>query len=90
MKVHRVVPSKLSDFLPYGLGGTSEKSDQPNVVSPAPDSGAGLRLRRGDILVRSSAEPAYLTFEKSAGMRTSLPSCRLMTNTDAAFGSKLS
>jgi hypothetical protein len=38
----------------------------------------------------SAADSAYFTFEKSAGIRTSLPSCRLTTNTEAALGSKFS
>lgn len=46
------------------------------------------RQRKGT--VPKGANSAYFTFEKSAGMRISLPSCRFTTNMDAAFGSKLS
>src|SRR6476619_8432042 len=41
-------------------------------------------------LAPQSMAAVYFTLEKSAGMRISLPSCRLTTNTDWAVGSKLS
>lgn len=49
---------------------------------------ASGRLMHEGIDRKDSA--AYFTFEKSAGIRTSFPSCRFTTNTDTAFGSKLS
>lgn len=50
----------------------------PLTEEQGPRSGAG------------SKEGTYFTLEKSAGILTSFPSWRLMTNTDAALGSNFS
>ena len=57
------------------------------VWKPVDDAGALVHGRLGSA---PSMTAVYFTFEKSAGMRTSLPSCRFTTKTDTAFGSKLS
>jgi hypothetical protein len=71
------------DFLKhetYSRSGAFAARGRWDGFRPCNGKGTGLR----------AVGRAYLTFEKSAGMRISLPSCRLTTNADWALGSKLS